>query len=285
MANWALNQVMELLQIKCKDMNFSETQAGWQEHWTNMPLVARAKKYAETQYLRPFDLDSYDKQFLEFNAAGVKQHKGNCNTQTTIPRKTSKKIMLSEILYLADTFVEKPGREMKAETYWKVLKEVTTNLVDDKEKNSNEVKDGRSAIELLAVEVNHELMENTPNANKTPLKVKDITEMDQMEWHSTLEDNDKELTEEVAFSILNKDNERDNKGDNEINAATSTAPRQLEIVLDDTQTSISVGRTARKTMTVRKAKLNPLALSDIVAKGHRKMVELDIPVICHRQKL
>jgi hypothetical protein len=37
-------------------------------------------------------------------------------------------------------------------------------------------------------------------------------------------------------------------------------------------------------MTVRKAKLNPLVLSDIIAKGHLKMEELHIPAIRHRRK-
>jgi hypothetical protein len=38
MANWALDQVMELLQIKYKDMNFPKTQSGWQEHSTNIKI-------------------------------------------------------------------------------------------------------------------------------------------------------------------------------------------------------------------------------------------------------
>jgi hypothetical protein len=29
MANWALDHVMKLIQIKCEDMNFPKTQMGW----------------------------------------------------------------------------------------------------------------------------------------------------------------------------------------------------------------------------------------------------------------
>jgi hypothetical protein len=91
MANWALDQVMELLQIKYKDMNFPSTHSGWQEHSTNMPLVSRCKKYAETEYSRRHDVESYDEQFFEMDAAGHSQDKGNCKTQTTIPRRTQEK--------------------------------------------------------------------------------------------------------------------------------------------------------------------------------------------------
>jgi hypothetical protein len=283
--NWALDQVMELLQIKYKDMNFPKTRKSWQEHSTNMPLVARAKKYAETEYSRRFDVNSYDEQFLEFDAAGKNQDKGNCKTQTTIPRRTSEKIMLSEILFLADAFTEIPGRKMTEETYWKVLKNVTTKLEDEEEtKDDDKVKDGRSSTEQLAVEVNHELMQNTPNENETPLEIQDTTEMDQLEWHLTLEDDDEELAVEVAIPILNEDNEVDDEGESDTNDVTMNAPLRSTIVLEDNETSIQVGKVQKKKMTVRKAKLNPLALSDIVAKGHLKMIELDIPAIRHRRK-
>jgi hypothetical protein len=276
---------MELLQIKYKDMNFPKTQSGWQEHSTNMPLVAWAKKYAEMEYSRRFDVDSYDEQFLEFDAAGVKQDKGNCKTQTTIPRRTKEKMMLSEIMFLADAFIETPGRKMTEETYWKVLANVTTTLEDKDNTNEDKIKDGRSATEQVAVDVNHDLMQNTPHENETPLEIQDTSEMDPLEWHQTLEDNDEELAEEVAVPILNEDNQVDNEAENDNATGVADNPQRTTIVLADNETSIQVGKVQKKKMTVQKAKLNLLALSDILAKGHLKMIELDIPAICHRRKL
>jgi hypothetical protein len=284
MSNWALDQVMELLQIKYKDMNFPKTQTGWQEHSTNMPLVARSKKYAETEYSRRFDVDSYDEQYLEFDAAGVKQDKGNCKTQTTIPRRTNEKIMLSEILFLSNTFVETPGRKMTEETYWKELKNVTTKLEEEETPDNATVKDGRSATEQVAVDVNHELMENTPHADETPLEIQDTTEMDQLEWHQTLEDDDDEFADEIAVPVLTDENEVDDEGDNANESTNTRTSQRSAIVLADNETVIQVGKAQKKKMTVRKAKLNSLALSDIIASGQKKMVELDIPAIRHRRK-
>jgi hypothetical protein len=104
-----------------------------------------------------------------------------------------------------------------------------------------------------------------------------------MEWHSTLENNDDELNEDVAIPILDDDNAGDNEGDNEVNPATLNRAQGSEIVLDDNQTSITVGNPEEKN-DGEKSELNPLALSDIVATGHRKMVELNIPAIRHRRK-
>jgi hypothetical protein len=248
-----------------------------------MPLVVRAKKYAETEYLRRLDVDSYDEQFLEFDAAGVKQDKGNCKTQTTIPRR--EKMMLSEILFLADSFIETPGKKMTEEMYWKELKNVTTKLEDEEKTNDDQIKDGRSATEQVVVDDNHDLMVNTPHEDKTPLEIQDTTKMDQLKWHQTLEDHYGELAEEVAVPILNKDNAVDNDGENNNDTGAMDEPQRSTIVLANNESNIQVGKVQKKKMTVRKAKLNTLALSDIVAKGHLKMIELDIPAIRHRCKL
>jgi hypothetical protein len=96
-ADWAMDALMELLQTKYKTMNFLSTLEGWQNHSTNMPLVARAKKFAETEYTQRSNVKSFDEMYFETNAAGDKQDKGNCKTQTLVPRRTKEKIVISEI--------------------------------------------------------------------------------------------------------------------------------------------------------------------------------------------
>jgi hypothetical protein len=106
MAQWALDALMELMQIKYKAMNFPNSREGWQSHSSNMPLVSRCRTFCKHEYSRRYDVDSYDKQFLEFNAVGESQNKGNLKTTTKIPRRTHEKIMVSEILFRANAFTE-----------------------------------------------------------------------------------------------------------------------------------------------------------------------------------
>jgi hypothetical protein len=83
---------------------------------------------------------SFDEQYLEFVAAGESQDIGNIKSQSKVPRRTKEKIMVSEILALADVFVETPGRKFTNDTFWKVLKNITFTLVV--EKKEDQAKEG-----------------------------------------------------------------------------------------------------------------------------------------------
>ena len=50
MAQWAMDALMELLQIKYKAMDFPNSREGWQNNLTNMPLVSQAKIFCATEY-------------------------------------------------------------------------------------------------------------------------------------------------------------------------------------------------------------------------------------------
>jgi hypothetical protein len=194
MAHWALDALMELLQIKYKAMNFPNSREGWQNHSTNMPMVSRARTFCETEYSRRYDVDAYDEQFLEFQAAGENQDKGNKKSQSKIPKRHLEKIMVSEILLLADAFTEIPDRKMSEDLFWKVLKNVTTSLDrnDDTEENGD-LTEGRSHAEHALVTVNREMMQNNPLQSETSEEVADASELDQLAWFNRMEEEDAAL--------------------------------------------------------------------------------------------
>ncbi len=71
--------------------------------------------------------------------------------------------MVSEILFLVDAFSETAGQKIKENTFWKVLKDVSTSLevdiLDDNEVEGNI--DGRSYYgEIALVTVKLEMMNN-----------------------------------------------------------------------------------------------------------------------------
>jgi hypothetical protein len=86
MAHWAMDVLMELMQPKYKSMHFPSTLKGWQSHSTNMPLVLRYKRFAETKNSRKYNVDSFDKQCLEFEAASEAQDQGNSKMQKKVPK-------------------------------------------------------------------------------------------------------------------------------------------------------------------------------------------------------
>ena len=64
MSNWALDAIMELLQIKYKAMDFPDSREGWQKHLKNMPLVARSKVFTQGEYTGMYDVKGYDELFF-----------------------------------------------------------------------------------------------------------------------------------------------------------------------------------------------------------------------------
>jgi hypothetical protein len=274
MAHWAMDALMELMQPKYKSMNFPSTLEGWQNHSTNMPLVARCKRFAETEYRRRYGVSSYDEQFLEFVAAGESQDIGNVKTQSKVPRRTKEKIMVSEILTLADVFVETPGRKFTNDTFWKVLKNITSTLVV--EKKEDRAKEGRSEGEVILAKVNRELLNNEADKDEVPDEVEDMGDMDLLAWEERLQDEDEDddgLTEEP-------DREIDEAAENTGEATRRTTAR---INVSDKETVVQVGKT--KSVLVRKAKMNPLAVTNIIENGQAKIRLLDIPSIRYRSKM
>jgi hypothetical protein len=65
MAQWAMDALMELLQVKYKAMDFPNSREGVQNHSTNMPLVLHVKIFCTTQYTRQYNIDFYNKMYFE----------------------------------------------------------------------------------------------------------------------------------------------------------------------------------------------------------------------------
>ena len=290
MAQWALDALMELLQIKYKAMNFPNSREGWQKHSTNMPLVARSKIFCQTEYSRRYDVESYDEQFFEFEAAGEKQDKGNNKTPTQAPRRNQEKVMVAEILHLSDAFTETENRKMTVNTFWSVLKDVTTILGDDGEKDSEGLTstDGRSQGELALVEVNHEMMHNSPLQNETTEEVANANEMDQLAWFQQLEDEDNALLEADMEEEEDNNNETiDNPGDGERSTMEATRPRgRLDescLMVDDRETEIVIGINEKR-IKVQMTQFNRMGLCNVYEDGRLKMKKMKIPDIRFRQR-
>jgi hypothetical protein len=314
MAQWALDAIMELLQIKYKAMNFPNSREGWQKHSTNMPLVARCKTFCQTEYSHRYDVDSYDEQFLEFDAAGENQDMGNCKSQSKVPRRHQEKIMVSEILHLADAFIEKPGRSMKENTFWDVLKNLTTTLEKEDGTEGDTTNQGRSSGEEALVEVNHEILANAPTENEIPEDIQDASELDQLEWFRILDEENAALLDEededeptdvttdpVVAETTDTTSEPVVAGTTETTtepvvtgtsntateARTRNTPRVTEppprIVMDDAESEVQIGKNPKK-VKVRKAKLNKMGLKDVVERGRSKMKEMKIPDVRFRRR-
>jgi hypothetical protein len=76
------------------------------------------------------------------------QDKQNSKTQRTVPKQIQEKIKVSVILYLVDTFVKKPGHKMGINTFWNVLKDITTSL-EPQRKDFEQTKEGGSEAKML----------------------------------------------------------------------------------------------------------------------------------------
>ena len=316
MAEWAMDALMELLQIKYKAMNFPNSREGWQSHSTNMPLVARAKVFCQTKYSRRFDVDSYDEQFFEFNAAGEKQDKANNKTNTKVPKRTKEKIMVSEVLLLVRAFLETDNRKMTTDTFWKELKNITTVLDEATAKeNGSDNTEGRSHGEFALVQVNRELMQSTPMEDETPEELAEASDMDQMAWFDRLEDKnsalmdqedeealvcdlqpsvsvDVVLTETSACAIGTSSNtgERAASGERTASATatTTTTPNTNvsetgQLVTEEIETEVTIGIKKQK-VKVRKSVLNRMALKDVAVLGRSKMISMKIPEIRFRKR-
>jgi hypothetical protein len=117
MAQWTMDALMELLQIKHKAMNFPNSREDWQNHSTNMPLVPRARMFCNTEHSRRCGVEACDKMFFEFKSAGKTQDNGDAKTQTKIPKSHKERTMVAEALQLADAFTETPGRKMTLDAF------------------------------------------------------------------------------------------------------------------------------------------------------------------------
>jgi hypothetical protein len=288
MAQWALDAIMELLQIKYKDMNFPNDQEGWQKHSTNMPLVSRCKIFAQTEYSRSHDVESYDEQFLEFEAAGEKQDKGNCKTQTKVPRRGQEKAMIAEILALGNAFTEIAGRKMEDNTYWNVLKLITTTLNGGEEKaDADQNKDGRSTGEEAMCSINKEMADNTPGLNETPDEVEDAPELERLEWLNCVDGVDSEFIDDDEEELEREMESGDAAGGDptgDVEPPTDRAPRRQQILMDDSETEVIIGIVQQTKVNVNKAKFNRLGVVDLVSKGEEKMTAMNIPEIRFRKR-
>jgi hypothetical protein len=278
MAQWAMDALMELLQIKYKVMNFPNSTEGWQNHSTNMPLVTRSKIFCSTEYSHRYDVEAFDEIFFEFQAAGEKQDKGNCKSQTKVLKRTLEKIMVQEMFLLVDAFTETPGREMNVNTFWSILSKITTSLDIEKDNDGlgEDSTNGRSHREIALVNVNREMMQNAQGADETPEEIADASKLDQLAWFQQLEeedaaqleydeDNNNEMAETQQNDIVvdhsavdtNTGNENGMSGDVSMVATQGGHRRRAgaRIVIDDNETEVMIG-ISKKKVKVRQAKFN-----------------------------
>jgi hypothetical protein len=311
MAEWALDAIMELLQIKYKGMNFPDSREGWQMHSTNMPLVARSKVYTQSEYTHMYDVEAFDELIFEFKGAGEKQDKGNTKTQTKVPRRTKEKLMVAEVLSLVDCFNEKEGRKMKDDTFWKVLKDTTTELEEQTSpiaSNEEANAEGRSSGEKILVEVNQELVQNIPESDEMPDEILDANEMDQMEWFRVLEENNSGMydsdddfeigtttrttSDPATTTVTTTEPAITEPGITEPATVEPTTPTvnvqptntvdSTHIVVDEAETVVQIGKS--KKVSVRKAKFNRMGVTNVIEKGRQKMIEMNIPDRRFRRK-
>ena len=130
MANWAIDAVIELVQAKYKQMNFPNTPEGWVRHTPHMGLVAACSALSSNEYSRRFDIESFNAMFEKGEADGDSSDKSQSKKASTPMSNVAEKILISEILHLADVCVEQPGRALGPNTLWNVLKSVTTTLAE-----------------------------------------------------------------------------------------------------------------------------------------------------------
>ena len=201
--------------------------------------------------------------------------------------------MVSEIRQLVDVFTEIENRTMTNDTFWKVLKHVTSILekeTDDSSKPSNE--EGRSQGEQALVDINREMLQNTPLEDETAEEVAEANEMDQMAWFQQLEmedstmlDSDDDDKEEPGVDMNRGRTASTNtpSAERARSTARSGVVTNTHIVTAEAETEVTIG-TSKQKVKVRKAVLNTLGLQNVVELGRKKMITMKIPQIRFRKR-
>jgi hypothetical protein len=294
-AHHPLDDIIENLQGKLKQMSLGRTDAAWMRHSTNVSMAQRCSTFVRLNFGRRSDVESFEKW------AGGKADEldiGRVKKQSTAPKRTATKQLICEILTLSKICVETPGRKADVNRLWDVLPEVTTELTDEEKIRGNTTlnssPEDRELENLSAQIVDGELQVAIDDA--------DVAAASEATLEEDVENNNDDVADDLGQAVAHlvvdggmeegdDDNEEDDNEEDEgllVDDETmelreaEVEPRiiQAEIVVED----VVVGRKEKRKVKVKRLPLHRLATEDIFSVGKAKMVAIDLPATRHRAK-
>ena len=100
MSHWVLDVLMELINKNLKEMNFSNTIAGWQLNSQNIMLVLTSRSFMMNEYKNRHVLEVQNAKNYGMDEYVDMSQKVNTNTKSTLSKRLKEKIMYQEILSL-----------------------------------------------------------------------------------------------------------------------------------------------------------------------------------------
>ena len=122
---------MELMNKNVKGLDSPNTIEGWQVHSQNIILALASHTFVTNKYTNHQSLDVQNaKNSGMDNYVDISQ-KGKTKIQSTPSNCSKEKVICSEILSLAQTFVETNKRKFDNSSYWDMLSSTTTKLSNE----------------------------------------------------------------------------------------------------------------------------------------------------------
>jgi hypothetical protein len=217
-AHHALDDIIENLQGKLKQISLGRTVEAWTLHSTNVSLAQRCSTFVTQNFGRRSDVESFEKwaggQVDELDVGRVK--KG-----LTAPKRTATKQLICETLMLSKICVETPGRKADVNLLWNVLSDLTTELTDEEKKKGSKTmnsSDEDRELENLSAQI----VDGEPEAVSDEANEEDAAEDDAVE-----EDNVDEVADNLGQTVARLgDNDEDL--DEEANLLDDEAREQTE---------------------------------------------------------
>jgi hypothetical protein len=283
-----LDDIIENLQAKLKQMSLGRTDAAWMRHSTNVSLAQRCSTFVRHNFGRRSDVESFEKW------AGGKADEidiGRVKKQSTAPKRTATKQLICEILTLSKICVETPGRKADVNRLWSILPELSTELTDEEKirgsTSLNRSQEDRELENLSSQIVDGEL---------------EVSLDDAEEVAATSNHNDENLTEDVTNNAIgeeddlgqavarfaqdndhdyNDDEDRDDDNDQAVVTEEGEKTTELEVV---TEVDVVVGKKEKRKVKVKRLALHRMAIPDIFEVGSAKMITINLPATRHRAK-
>jgi hypothetical protein len=271
-AHHALDNIIDNLQAKLKQISLGRTVEAWTLHSTNVSLAQRCSTFVRQNFGQRSDVDSFEKW------AGGKADEldiGRMKKGSTAPKRTATKQLTCEMLMASKICVETPGRKADFNLLWNVLSDLTTELTDEEKKKGsktmNRSDEDRELENLSAQIVDGELRVVADDANEADAAEEDYVEEDDVD----------EVADDLgqAVASLGGDNadldEEGNLLDDEAGEET-----ELELGIEE----VVVGKKAKLRVKVKRLPLHRLATQDVCEVGKAKMMATDLPATRCRAK-
>ena len=91
-------------------------------------LALESRAFVTNKYSNHRNLDVQDAKNICVDEYTDMSQKGNVKTKSTPTNRTKEKVMCSEILSLAKSFIEVSSQKFDSDTYWGVLSSITTKF-------------------------------------------------------------------------------------------------------------------------------------------------------------